>query len=391
MRVLYLAAAVLITASCTGHPSVPAPVQLPPHASDSLAVSVRVDSANHEIIVDAGPFDVPAMPPMMHHGDMKMDHGGMQMDDDMMMMLPPQLLRFDWPVDGWLRGFRLGPVDAQGHPLSSELLHHVIGVNFDRRQLVYDALERPFAGGTETGEVMLPKELGLPFPKGDHLGLWGAWHNETGKALHNVYLRAVLYWTPSTARPKPMDVFPFYADVHYVYGGDNAFDLPPGRTVKSYTFTQPITGRLLGIGGHLHDYGKTVSLIDAETGKDLVTLHSIHDDSGHVTGVSRKMFILSTLKLVAGHRYTVQAVYDNPRPDTIKLGAMAHVDGAFAPDDPSKWPAIDPTDPNFKKDVAAIPPLGATAVVMSRAASVSDTKTATAGDRDPKRDPRSQR
>jgi len=378
MRLLYLAAA-LVAVSCTGRSSVPAPVQLPPHASDSLAVSVRIDSADHEIIVDAGPFDVPAMSAMM-------DHGGMMMDHDMMMQ-PSQLLRFDWPVDGWLRGFRLGAVDAQGHPLPGELLHHVIGVNFDRRQLVYDALERPFAGGTETGEVMLPKELGLPFPKGDHLGMWGAWHNETGKDLHNIYLRAILYWTPSTAHPKPMDVFPFYVDVHYVYGGDNAFDLPPGRTVKSYTFTEPITGRLLGVGGHLHNYGETVSLIDAETGKNLVTLHADRDDSGHVTGVSRKLFILQTLKLKAGHRYTVTAVYDNPHADTIKRGAMAHIDGVFAPDDPSKWPAIDPTNPDFKKDVAGIPPLGATGVVMTRATDDPVARPDTVGNRAPRRDP----
>jgi len=367
MKVLYLAVAAL-GLSCAGHSSVPAPVVLPPHASDSLAVSVRIDSTNHQIIVDAGPFDVPAMA-AMDHDDMMMDHGGMMMMEHMR----SQLLRFQWPVDGWMSGFHLGAVDAQGHPLPGSLLHHVIGVNFDRRQLVYDALERPFAGGTETGEVILPKGLGLPLPKGDHLGMWGAWHNETGHDMHNVYLRAILYWTPASHKPKPMPVLPFYADVHYVYGGDNAFDLPPGHFVKSYEFTQPISGRLLAVGGHLHDYGDSLRLEDAETGKVLVRLHAEHDDSGHVTGVSRKTFILHSLKLKAGHRYRIVGVYDNPLPDTIKLGAMAHMDGAFVPDDPSQWPAIDPTNPNFQKDVASIPPLGATGIVIG---SADDTHSA---------------
>lgn len=366
MKSLYLAAAVLAI-SCVGHSSAPVPVRLPPpHGGDSLEVSMRVDSEEHRIIVDAGPFDVPAMAsmPMDHAGTM--DHGGMMMSHEGMTMVQSPLLRFTWPVQGWMRGYRLGAVDAQGNALPSSLLHHVIGVNFDRRQLVYDALERPFGVGTETGAVMLPTSLGMPFPKGDHLGMWGAWHNDTGHDLHNVYLRAVFYWTPATKRPKPIPILPFYADVNYVYGGDNAFDLPPGRTVKSHEFTSPISGGLLAVGGHLHDYGVSVSLQDAETGKVLVKLDAQRDDEGHVTGVARKTFVWHPLELKAGHRYRVVGVYDNPLPDTLKLGAMAHMVGAFIPDDVSNWPAIDPANADFQKDVAGIPPLGATAVVLGQ-------------------------
>ncbi|HEX5438383.1 MAG TPA: hypothetical protein VFW98_14610 [Gemmatimonadaceae bacterium] len=368
MKALYLAAAV-VGISCAGHSSVPIPVRLPAGTADSLAVALRVDSSQHEIIIDAGPFDVPAMAPMAMGGhgmqDMDMDMGGGGSMSMGMHHIPTKLLRFNWPVNGWLRGYRLIAVDAEGHVLPSTLLHHVIGVNFERRQLIYDALERPFAVGSETGEVKLPKTIALPLTKGDHMGMWGAWHNETGKNLHNVYLRAILYWTPATTKHHPIAVLPFYADVNYKYGADNAFDLPPGHSVWQHDFTQPIGGLLLGIGGHLHDYGVSVSLEDAETGDTLVTLDAQKDSTGHVTGVGRKLFPIRGLRLKAGHRYRIVGVYDNPLPDTIKLGAMAHMVGVFAPDDPSQWPAIDRDDANFQKDVAGIPPLGATAVVLS--------------------------
>jgi hypothetical protein len=45
-------------------------------------------------------------------------------------------------VDGWFRGFRVELTDAAGRPVSSRVIHHMIMVNFSRRQLVYAAAER---------------------------------------------------------------------------------------------------------------------------------------------------------------------------------------------------------------------------------------------------------
>ena len=49
-------------------------------------------------------------------------------------------------------------------------------------------------------------------------------------------------------------------DVNLTVGGSNTFDVPPGKSSKSYEFSLPVGGRLLGVGGHMHDYGVRVRL-----------------------------------------------------------------------------------------------------------------------------------
>ena len=132
--------------------------------------------------------------------------------------------------------------------------------------------------------------------------------------------------------------------------------LLPGKSEKAYEFTLPVGGRLLGVGGHLHDYGVGVRLEDAETGKVLTRVEATRDSAGKVRKVSRELFAVrgDGLKLEANHRYRVVGVYDNPTGETLVKGAMAHMSGLFTPDDMSKWPKIDETDPDYQRDLASL-------------------------------------
>ena len=105
-------------------------------------------------------------------------------------------------------------------------------------------------------------------------------------------------------------------------------------------------GRLLGVGGHLHDYGVRVRLKDAETGKVLTEVEATRDSAGKVSKVSRHLFGVTGegLKLKGNHRYRVVGEYDNPTGETLVKGAMAHMVGLFVPDDMAKWPKIDPAE-----------------------------------------------
>ena len=309
-------------------------------------VTIVVDSSRHELTVTAGPYDLPNMPPM---------------DDDPAMMnmgfahdAPVQ--NFDWPLDGWLRGFRVELADAQGRPVPCHVLHHLIMVNFSRRQLVYPAAERLIGAGTETDPVTVPKTIGIPLSSGMKLGLYVAWHNDTGKELEGVFLKLTMLWTPTNQNPRPVNSMPIYMDANLTVGGSNRFDIPPGRSSKGYEFTLPVGGRLLGVGGHLHDFGVDVKLEDAVTGKVLTSVVATRDAQGRVTKISRRLFGVSGdgLKLKANHRYRVVGDYDNPTNETRVRGAMAHMVGLFVPDDMSKWPAIDPTDPEYRRDLASL-------------------------------------
>lgn len=317
---------------------------LPGPVSDTAPV-VTVDSSRHRVVITIGPYDLPNMPPMENHAMMDL---GASHDT------PVQ--RFTWPVEGWFRGFKLEVIGADGQPLPRHIMHHMIMVNYDRRQLLYQAAERLMGAGTETDDASIPRSIGVPLAPNTNLGLYVAWHNDTGHDLTGVRLRVTMEYTPKNQVPRPLDVMPIYMDVNLTVGGTNTYDVPPGPSSKSYEFTMPISGRLLAVGGHLHDYGVRVRLEDAESGKVLTTLNATRDAKGMVTKMGRRLFGVrgSGLKLVAGHRYRVVGEYDNPTGETIHNGAMSHMVGLFAPDDMNKWPQIDPSDPTFQADLASL-------------------------------------
>jgi hypothetical protein len=344
-RVAVAATAVAVLAAACARPAgSPAP-ERPPVAADGPAVAVRVDSSRNEMVVLAGPFRVAATG--ARHGSAH-HHGSSELTD---------VLRFDWPVAGWMRGFRLTLVDGRGMPLSRALLHHALVVNYDRRQLVYPMVERLVGLSNETQDIELPWSLAVPLQRGQHLGFYAAWRNDTGREVDAVYVRLTFLWTPATRVPRPTAVLPMYLDVDPVIARSGVYDIPPGGSSRSSDFEVPIDGRLLGVGGHLHDYGRSLRLEDLTTGRVLVTLRARRDASGRVTGVQRKMLGLlgRGLRLRAGRRYRLVGEYDNALTDTIRSGGMAHMVGAFAPDDLASWPKLDLSNADLRRDLAALP------------------------------------
>ena len=321
-------------------------------------VTVSIDSSRHELTITGGPFDLPNMPPMEDHAMMEL---GMSHDTP--------IQSFVWPIDGWFRGFRVGLTDARGQPVPRHVMHHLIMVNFSRRQLLYSAAERLMGAGTETdGEITVPKTIGVPMKPGMRLGMYVAWHNDTGQDLDGVYLKVTMLWTPRNQNPPPVDALPIYMDVNLTVGGSNTFDVPPGHSSKSYEFTLPVGGRLLGVGGHMHDYGTLVRLEDAETGKVLTKVVAQRSPDGKVEKVSRKLFGVSGsgLRVKANHRYRVVGEYDNPTGEFRPKGAMAHMVGLFVPDDMKKWPSVNASDPVYRRDLASLQVRGAEGSMLDR-------------------------
>ena len=316
---------------------------------DDPRAAVRVDSAKREVIVTAGPFHVAAMPPGMKHEDMEM------MDDH-----NTPLIRFDWPVAGWLRGFQIEVVGPDGKAIDRRVIHHLIGVNFDRRQLLYPAVERIFGIGRETEDMFVPRTIGVPMTAGHRLGMYMAWQNETGQDLHDIQIRVRLSYSPPNLNPRPVDALPLYMDVNLTIGKTNTFDIPVGKSEKSWEFTMPVDGRLLGYSGHLHDYGTGVRLEDATTGKVLATVKATLTADGKITKISRSLPGVGGdgIRLRAGRKYRVIGMYHNLSGTAIPLGAMAHLSGIFAPDDVSKWPAVDLSDEQMQDDLASLNEMG---------------------------------
>jgi hypothetical protein len=309
---------------------------------DMSASAVQVDSARREIRIVAGPFRIAAM---AHESD------------DMMMMDTP-VLRVSWPVNGWVRGYSVQLCDgdaSRGAELAHGMVHHVGLANYSRRELLYPMVERLMAVGKETPRVSLPSGVGVPLARGDTLGLYSAFHDVDGKTVEHAYVIVTLPWIPA-GHSHPIDVMPFFADANCVVGGTSAWDLPPGRSEKSSEFTMPLGGSILALGGHVHDYARSVRLEDAENGKVLVRLDTKLTSDGHLVALGKRVFGFHEegLPLLANHRYRVVAEYDNPTGHVLKQGGMASMAGAFVPDDVRQWPRLDPLNADVKRDIASV-------------------------------------
>ncbi len=313
-----------------------------------VTTTVVVDSARREVILRAGPFTIAAMPPGTDHGD----HGAHDMEG----MATP-FMTFAWPVTGWLRGFRLALTDREGRALPRRLIHHVNMMNLERRALLYDAVERTLAAGQETEDVSLPRSIGFPMTAGTAVGLMAAWANEGNADIEGAYLTVTLAWLPANLSPRPLDALPLYVDVNYQGPGkSDSYDLPAGASSRSFEFTLPVGGRLLGAGGHLHDHARDMVLEDLDKGRTVVRLRARTDRQGTLQAVERKLYGVrgDGLVLHAGRRYRLTAAYDNQTGRMIPNGAMGILIGLFVPDDLGKWPPVDRDNPGIRADIAAI-------------------------------------
>ena len=282
------------------------------------AVSVRVDSSRREVIVAAGPFTVGGGG---HHEHSS--HGVI-------------LLPFRWPVGGWLRGAAIEITDGHGKRLSPGLLHHLNIINVERRQVVQAAYERLLAVGQETGDLMLPAGVGVPVADQSRLALLVAWDHMAPGDLGAVDLKIRFRWLPSNTVPQPVAVLPFPLDVGFDAATSDAYDLPPGPSERQFEFTVGPAGRILAIGGHLHDHGVSIRLEESGSGKVLVELRPEIDRAGRVISMPTRIPGASGdgILLRAGRSYRVVARYDNPTGGVLVDGAMGLLVGIFAPDRP---------------------------------------------------------
>jgi hypothetical protein len=306
----------------------------PAKPNTEAPISVRVDSARSEIIVTVGPMEIPPSE-YAHHG-------------------ADTYRYFEWPVSGWVRGYRVDVVDSSGALLPRSLLHHAGMANLDRRQLAYPLAERLFAAGPETTPATLPGSMGLPLAAATRMSLYYALMNSGTEPVEGARLRITMAWTPADSK-KLTSIFPIFLDANSKLGQSSTFSIAPGHSEKSSEFTLPESGYIRALGGHLHNYASEIRLEDAVTGKVIARLEAKKSADGHLESVDRTKFLLSLhgKRLVANHRYRVVAVYDNPTKSPID-GAMGFLGGIFIPDDPSRWPAVDASDPIFQKDLASL-------------------------------------
>jgi len=178
-------------------------------------------------------------------------------------------------------------------------------------------------------------------------------HNPTATTYRGVRVRMVWSYVPE-CRPWPLfPVLPWQLDVAFPVG-DKSFDLPPGRSERSYEGSPAVEGKLLVIGGHMHEYGRTIELWDATTGQLLWHGEPAPALRGEPSAVPlSKLYSLKGigLRITPAHRYRVRVIYENPTGRTISAGGMGVVGGLFVPKRDAVWPKTDPGDSLYQQDL----------------------------------------
>ena len=281
-----------------------------------VKVELRDDVAQRVLTIRIGPIDLPAH---AHH-----------------MLLPEQFMTI--PFDGWFTAYRPRLLDERERPLLGKLLHHLQFYDTTRRDLICDKSEAYiFGAGAEMTVWPAQSGRGYRVGKGSRIRIWTMLHNPSETSFRRVYLEVRANYRLITDRPALRNVY-----VARFYVGDcpmqpdatsHMFDLKPGKSVVTQQWTIDYPGKLLGLGGHLHDFGREVRLENVPRNEVIATLKPILFPKG----ILLKLPIVSLetsggYQLNRGDIVRVTGIYDNSSGKRLPMAGMAIVAGTFLPD-----------------------------------------------------------
>ena len=290
-----------------------------------VKIEQQVDAASHSILVREGPLTLPA----------KTDH--------MQMPQPPDLF---WviPVNGWLLAYAPRLVDAAGNAVPGTVLHHTAFWNTDRADcLCPNKEEHIFGAGSEMTNWAEIPGYGYRVQKGDRIRIETMVYNPTDTAYDKVFLEVKIPFAeassdPSAAAPVK-SVYPAWMDVQSC--NNSGYDLKPGPNQNTGTVTVKYNGILLGVGGHMHDYARQITLEDLTRNEKVVTLDPKLDEKGQLVSMPVVTFFdRGGYKFAAGDQLKITATYDNITGKPLPDGAMGIVVGYFLPADDSVMAAL---------------------------------------------------
>jgi hypothetical protein len=303
---------------------------------------VRAVSDSGLVTIDLPPVDLPAR----------------QAGQEEPMVVPP-VVRVGMPVTGYITKYHVEVLDSTGRRLPQTLLHHFNLNDPDHRELFLPILLHILAASRETPTAGVPWLLfGVPVSAGQQFMASGMLANTGPTPYHAIRIRLVLRIRPAH-RPWPLfRGYPWVIDVQFPLGrqpgGSKAFDLPPGRSEHSFESSPAVPGTIIGMGGHLHDFGVSLELKDLTTGEVLGRAVPIRDSIGHVITLPLVRFYRWNrlgIHVTPAHRYRVTVVYDNPTGERIPDGGMGALAGLFIPDAGTIWPRVNPADTLYQQDL----------------------------------------
>jgi hypothetical protein len=283
------------------------------------------DMASHTITLRVGPMNLPA-----NTSHMKMPQ-------------PPDLV-WNAALDGWLLAYHPKLVDASGNAVPGTVLHHVAFWNENRADfLCPNKEEHIFGAGSEMTDWAEIPGYGYYVKKGDKIRIETMMYNPTATSYDKTYLEVVIPFQEVSesvsAAPPRKNVYPAWMDVKSC--GNSSYDVPAGKSAKTGSVTVKYDGVLLGVGGHMHDYGKQIVLQDASRKETVATLDAMSDAQGHLESVPVKLFVQEGgYKFAKGDILKISATYENPTGKLLHDGAMGIAVGYFVAADDAKMAGL---------------------------------------------------
>jgi len=279
-----------------------------------VKLTASEDAARQTLTLRLGPVKLPA----------KSDHWA---------VAQPRDLFWDVKMDGWVVAFHPRLVDAQGAPVEGRVLHHVALWHTGRSDfLCPNKEEHIFGAGGELNDWPAVEGFGYRVLPGDRIRVETMFHNPTETAYAEAYLEMEIEYRLKSSGAALKSVYPAWFDV--MECRDSGYTLPPGESQTSGEVVLKRSGVLLGVGGHLHDYGKAVVLENVTRNEPVAELKAELDAQGRLVSMPVAPFYdRGGYQLKAGERLKTTASYRNPTGKSLPDGAMGIVVGYFLPED----------------------------------------------------------
>lgn len=306
-------------------------------AAHQMAAGVKLEKiqrAANQMTLRLGPLNLPA----------NSDHNAVAQAPDHY---------WEVPFDGWLTAYHPAIVGEAGDPIPGRVLHHVAFWNTSRSDfLCPNKEEHIFGAGGEMNDWPELPGFGYRVAKGERIRINTMFHNPTDTSYPRAYLEVRVEYQRLGDGPPRKSVYPTWFDVQQC--GRSGYDLAPGKNVNTGEFILGFAGTLLGVGGHMHDYGQQLVLANATRNEEVAQLDSQLDEAGRILSMPIATFVdRGGYRLNQGEKIRVTASYDNRAGKPLPEGAMGIVVGYFLPDNDAQMAALKRDTTKKKEKVAA--------------------------------------
>lgn len=257
-------------------------------------------------------------------------------------------------IDGKVTNMEVDVVDGPGPnakqvPIQRLMLHHIVFANLNRRDATCESIlgfdersrllssERFYAAGEERAKLALPPGYGYKLRPNDTWGLLYMFMNHRAET-DTAYIRYTMRIATGADEP-PNDVKPYWLDVENCRA-DPVYDVPgtqkPGsKHRRSWSFTMPESGRIVGGGGHVHGGAHKLTLTKPNCdgqriGESLPTwgkrrhpFYTVRPVLHEPGPIAMSGFQSQTgIPVAKGETVKLNSIYDNSLPHVRVMGIM---------------------------------------------------------------------